>query len=133
MDAQPEPACGIEKSWGITKVKQLAQVHVVYQRQNQNWKFVLKLPSKALSAVFFSSKPGGFMQENSHGICRSLTQRLNMDLEIWLFLFFSLEANQLSEQTTRCYLEIKHISSLGLQRLTFVGDFIQMSHPIPCL
>lgn len=73
------------------------------------------------------------MQENSHGICRSFTQRLNMDLEIRLFLFFSLEANQLTEQTTRCYLEIKHISSLGLHRLMFVGDFIQMSHPIPCL
>lgn len=37
MDAQPEPACGIEKSRGITEVKQLAQVHMAYQRQSQDW------------------------------------------------------------------------------------------------
>lgn len=93
----------------------------------------VKITKQSPIHSFFSSKPGGFMKENSHGICKSFTQRLNMNLEIWLFLFFTLEANQLTEQTTRCYLEIKHISSLGLQRLTFVGDFIQMSHPIPCL
>lgn len=37
MDAQPEPACGIEKSRGITEVKQLAQVHMAYQWQSQDW------------------------------------------------------------------------------------------------
>lgn len=40
MDARPEPACGIEKSRGISEAKLLAQVHMEYQQQSQDWNLV---------------------------------------------------------------------------------------------